>query len=520
MLTYANGSYIWRGRFEDRAKPKEAGFAWSPQGRCWWTTSPYQAYLLRHEVPLGGPGKFDPVVDRLIPIHRMIQASTRTEPVLPLPAVNGNNYYPFQAAGIEHMVDLMRAGHRYLLCADEQGLGKTIQAIGVANEMGFRRLLVICPASLRLNWRREIERWHTCGAGVHAVMTGRDTYVPTGYSAVASYNLAGAVDMDPDMIIVDEVHYVKTPTAARTRAVLGDDETQGIVRRAPTIFLSGTPIPNGRPNEIWPVLFRCAPKVIDYAKIWPFISKYCLYDDYTQKVLGSKNTTELFVRLRGSGFMTRRLKKDVLKDLPDKRWKLVVFEPDSRTRKVLQKEKQFSAREIVEHGIPVGTALPEIRREMGEAKIPQVVDYVTDLLEEGVGKVVVFGHHVVVMQELARQLADYHPVMIIGGVAQGKRQEIVDRFQSDPACRVFLGNEAAEEGITLTAAQDVVLAEPEWVPGKNDQRVDRCHRIGQKGSVLVHVLVVEESLDAYIMGAALEKADSIKNILDKHNFNR
>jgi SWI/SNF-related matrix-associated actin-dependent regulator 1 of chromatin subfamily A len=207
------------------------------------------------------------------------------------------------------------------------------------------------------------------------------------------------------------------------------------------------------------------------------------------------------------------MKADVLKDLPPKRYKLVVFPENGETRKVLQREAEFDAAELIAHGAPVGSALPEIRREMGVAKVPQAAEYISDLLEGGAQKVIVFGHHIEVIGELERKLRRFGVAVITGSTPQKARQAAVDAFQTDPRVRVFLGNEAAEEGITLTAAADVVLAEPEWVPGKNEQRVDRAHRIGQKDRVIVHILVVEGSLDAKILGAAANKMKDIKGIL-------
>jgi len=231
---------------------------------------------------------------------------------------------------------------------------------------------------------------------------------------------------------------------------------------------------------------------------------------------GAKNTRELFLRLRGSGFMTRRLKKDVLKDLPAKRYKMVVFPADSKElRRVLEKEDRFSIAEInANGGKAIGVSgLPEVRREMGLAKVPQALTYLRDFLTSGASKAVIFCHHLSVMAELAEGLSEYDPLLFNGSTTPKRRQKTVDIFQTDPARQVFIGNAAASEGITLTAAQDVFIIEPEWVPGQNDQRVDRLHRIGQEGSVLVHYIVVEDSLDAKILGASEKKQRDIENIL-------
>jgi SNF2 family DNA or RNA helicase len=253
--------------------------------------------------------------------------------------------------------------------------------------------------------------------------------------------------------------------------------------------------------------------VIDNLKQWPFAERFCVLDA-DNKIRGSKREEELYTRLRGSGFMIRRLKKDVLKDLPPKAYRMVTFAPTGEQREILKKERAFDAKEILHHGMPVGSALPEIRQEMGIAKVPQVCEYVVGLLDEGAPKVVVFAYHREVLQRLEKKLAKHNPVIVMGGV--GNKQDRVDRFQEDPNCRILLGQlTAAGTGFTMTASADVVFAEASWVPGENDQAADRCHRIGQTRGVLIHFVVVEQSLDAYILGAAARKAESIEKVLDR-----
>jgi SWI/SNF-related matrix-associated actin-dependent regulator 1 of chromatin subfamily A len=316
-----------------------------------------------------------------------------------------------------------------------------------------------------------------------------------------------------DFVIVDETHNIKNPRAKRTKQVLG----KVLDGAAPGLLLTGTPIPNGRPNELWPVLNRCAPHVIDKMALWPFIHRFCVLQTthFGTSVVGAKRRRELFTRLRGSGFMTRRLKEAVLDQLPPKRYKFVTLSAQGELKTILEKESDFDADEILRHGVALKSGLPELRREMGAAKVPHSIEYVKDLLAEGVAKVVVFGHHIEVMKGLLTGLAAHRPAMVIGSTRPADRQAAVDRFQNDPDCRVFIGNEAAEEGITLTAAQDLVVLEPEWTPGKNEQRADRLHRVGQRGSVLVHYLVVEGSLDARILARSAEKSLDSEIMLDK-----
>lgn len=505
MLTYSpqHKLFVWKGDYT----PRQAGLKWSPAGKCWYTPDPFVAATFREEC------------SELQFIQMNIACSLGVDSVkLAAPVYGWGGLYPFQKFGVEAMSRIWSMGKKHILLADEQGLGKTPQSLAFANLIGAKRLLVVCPASLRINWCREIEAWHE-GAKAQPLLSGNQKVNYSG-SVVTSYNLAaGLKTFHPDLVIVDEAHAVKNPGTARTKLVLGNGKNwPGFVAKAPTVFLTGTPLPNGRPNELWPILYRCAPEAIENLKYWDFVKKYCDYfddPDYGLIIKGARadRIGELYARLRGYGFMIRRLKKDVLKDLPPKRYKLVVFPENGETRKVLQREARFDAAEIIAHGSPVGSALPEIRREMGLASVPQSVEYITDLLEGGAKKVIVFGHHVEVIGELNRKLKRFSPVVITGSTPQQARQNAVDAFQTDPKVRVFLGNEAAEEGITLTAGADVVLAEPEWVPGKNEQRVDRAHRIGQKDRVIVHILVVEGSLSAKILGAAADKMKDIEGVL-------
>lgn len=514
MLTYENNTFTWTGLFSERQLPKDAGFEWNDDRKRWETGSAYVAYLLWKDDPhmsVVGQAIMEEIDSQ---IH---YSSSRFGGVdaHPFPG-----FYTFQESGVANMVYQFKHDRKAVLCADEQGLGKTIEALGVANELGAKRLLVICPASLRLNWVREIEKWHLHNEGASAILSGTSA-LPTSKTLVVSYSLAHLVKShEPDLLIVDEAAYLRNAGTKRTKLILGDARKNwpGFVDKAPTIFLTGTPFPGGKPTELWPLLYRCAPDVIDHMKYWDFARKFCTMEtpDYGMDpiITGAKNTKELYVRLRGSGFMVRRLKKDVLKDLPQKRYKLVVFPKSGETAKIIRKEAQFDAAEIIRYGIPAGSALPELRREMALAKIPECVEYVTDLLEGGTDKAVLFTWHVDATKALAAGLSKYEPVVIVGSTPAKSRQEYVDKFQQEDRCRLFIGNSAAQEGITLTAAHDVVLIEPSWTPGDNDQRVDRLHRIGQNEAVIVHILVVEESLDAKILGSAARKAGDAEAILE------
>jgi len=492
--------FIWKGG----PPPIELDF--SPSSGHWYTASPYIAYLLRDHADSEAAGALAPVI-------RRVERSSAAEPVLP----PTNGLYDYQAAGVEHLVDQFRTGRRHLLLADDPGVGKSAQSLVTAKELGAARLLIVCPAGLRLNWLREVNTWH--GGPAMPLLEGKTTVSPKG-SIITSYNLVEkAIGRAYDFLIVDECHALREDSTARTKAILGDATRgwRGLVDTLPTLFLSGTPIPNGRPSELWPILYRCATDAIGYLKYSAFCARYCLMAPDGRggfMVRGAKRQDELYARLRGSGFMTRRLKADVLHELPPKRYKMVVFPADGTMRKILNKESAFSAAEILTHGVPVGSPLPEIWREMGLAKVSAAVEYIKDLLAAE-DKAVVFAHHVEVVALLVDALKEYGARSITGSTLPATRQAAVDAFQGDASCRVLVCNiVAGGTGTTLTAGHDVVFVESSWVPGENEQAEDREHRIGQKFAVIVHQLVVEGSLDAKILGSAAHKRRDVGGVLD------
>jgi SWI/SNF-related matrix-associated actin-dependent regulator of chromatin subfamily A-like protein 1 len=483
---------------------KKAGLKWSKSVNCWYTESPFNAFRLRRYGPEN--------------LFKRFVSNFRESKTLSPMFQEYEGLYPFQSAGVEYLLIQYAAGRRYLLLADDPGCGKSPTAAVVAKEMGAKKILIICTASLRLNWNKELIRWVGVDAQVHK--TGKQK-LDFSESIITSYALCGHLsDYNPDFIIIDECHNLRSATAKRTKAILGYGKRNGIISKAPAVLLSGTPIPNGRPNELFPILSRCAPDIIDYLKFDSYIKKFCKY--YTPKNMpfyqriftGGKNLDEFRFRLRSSGFMLRREKSKVLPFLPAKRFKLVTLSPTGAVKRVIKKEKQFNPKAILEGNIPPGAAFPEVRKEMGIMSAPIMVDYVKSVLEEGIQKVIVFVHHREVIKIMEKGLKSYNPVAIDGTKSLGQRQKAVDQFQNDPDVRVFLGNEAAEEGITLTASQDVILAEPEFVPGKEAQRADRAHRIGQTGEVLVHMPVIEGTVGAAIMVKAIEKQSNIDISLD------
>ncbi|MCK5604912.1 DEAD/DEAH box helicase [Candidatus Pacearchaeota archaeon] len=449
---------------------------------------------------------------RLILLEEEIDSSELRWFSDPVPAPDGQIYFPFQPPAIQYA-----ARHKICMIADDMGLGKTIESLGVANLLGLKHILVICPAALRDNWAREMNIWHMNGNPVSIIRTGK-TIFGNACSLIISYQLAvkrfnELMEIGFDLIILDEAHRLKNPEAKQTQKILGHELNEGIVSRSDRVLmLTGTPYPNW-PDELAWILNKMKPSIIDNMSPGSFIQRFCTFEngDYGVVITGSKNETELYNRLR-SGFMVRRLKEDVLSDLPEISFKMIVFPQDQTIRKIIEKEKNFDAEEIYRNGVPLGSPFPEIRRELGEAKVPLTVQYVEDLFADGAKKVVVVGHHVDAMGMIFEELMNFKPALVLGKVKN--KQAEVDMFQNDPECRVMILNDAGFEGYTMTAGAEMVFHESSFVPGHNAQAIGRVFRIGQTCKVIVHILLIEASIEAYILGRAAEKQRGFDMITD------
>jgi SWI/SNF-related matrix-associated actin-dependent regulator 1 of chromatin subfamily A len=483
-----------------------------------------------------------------------IETSWATDAEITAPAPDGLSYLPYQRAGISYALN--RAG---TLIADEMGLGKTIQAIGAINgDEKIRRVVIICPASLKLNWLRELNKWLTRPATIEIVNGKRKVAtVATGAAleiTIVNYDVIGKwleTLTGADLCILDEAHYCKNAKAKRSASAKTIADSA-----ARKILLTGTPIAN-RPIELWPLLQMCAPEIWDPAGkrkgkdvpagsgagFFRFAMRYCNAHKDARghwDFGGASNLAELQDKLR-STCMVRRLKADVLTELPAKRRQVIELEggegavdeeratwqrhEDDLDELRAQVELSRAAESEDEYTAAVAkltkgmrhafTEIARARHATALAKVEQVIDHVTEALEAG-GKLVLFAHHKDLIAQLAAAFGSVGVVVLTGDTKMEDRQAAVDRFQTDPTCRLFIGSiTAAGVGLTLTAASHVVFAELDWVPGNVTQAEDRCHRIGQRASVLVQHLVLQGSLDAQMARTLVAKQDIADSALDR-----
>jgi len=428
-------------------------------------------------------------------------------------APSGLSYLPFQKAAIAYGLEVERA-----LISDPMGLGKTIESIGVMNASEkLGRVLVICPASLKINWSRELLKWLIHRKTIQIIEP--KTKELTGEILVVNYDIVDR--FYPELrsekfhfLILDECHYLKNAKAKRSLNVVGGRSKTGKrfdpIPAERVLALTGTPILN-RPKEIFNIARYLMPEAFPNKE--KFLRRYCdlrlvrgRWDD-----TGASNLDELQAKLR-SVFMIRREKEMVLKDLPAKRRQLIEIEPEGRLRDKIIKE--YEAASVKKFNIPFDD-VSALRRETGLAKVKIAVEFLKNAIEES-GKVVAFCHHRDVIEKIAEKI----PCVVVRGDTPLKRRaENVDLFQRSPECKLFLGNiEAAGIGITLTAASRMVFVEGSWEPGKVSQCEDRIHRIGQKNSVLIQHLVWAGSLDSYMTKRVIEKQEVISEALDDNEM--
>ena len=483
-----------------------------------------------------------------------LELSKATDADVDLPKPDGLDYLPFQRAGIAYGRD-----RDAVLIGDEMGLGKTIQAIGIWNASpSDGPAIVICPASLRLNWKKEFEKWSVLPVRVAIVNGGGKTAWPEAGSfdvVVINYDVTSkhkkAIDATTwGLAILDEVHYLKNPKAARTVALFGKKETKnnktGVISPAVAplkakkrVLLTGTPIVN-RPVELFPMVQFLDPTGLgkDFFK---FAIRYCdgKKGQWGWDFTGASNLGELQTELR-SRFMVRRLKEDVLTELPAKRRQVISIPANGSSSIVAAELEAFRTHEETLNNLAAylelakceddeaaaaeaaenyrkkkGLVIQEmtkLRQEVALAKADAVIDHVTAALEEG--PVILFAHHKEVQAKIARAFPGACAV-INGDTKLEDRQKFVEDFQAGTIDLIIGGFGPMGTGWTLTRSAHVVFAELDWVPGNLSQAEDRAHRIGQTNSVLVQHIVLEGSLDELIAEKIVKKQDVIDRALDR-----
>nr|XP_006207338.1 SWI/SNF-related matrix-associated actin-dependent regulator of chromatin subfamily A-like protein 1 isoform X1 [Vicugna pacos] len=412
---------------------------------------------------------------------------------------------PFQRTGVNFAI----AKRGRLLLADDMGLGKTIQAICiVAYYQKEWPLLVVVPSSVRFTWEQAFRRWLPSlrPDRINVVVTGKDC-LTAGLVNIVSFDLLSKLERQLKtpfkVVIIDESHFLKNIKTARCRAAM---PLLKVAKRV--ILLSGTPAMS-RPAELYTQILAVKPTF--FPQFHAFGLRYCGAKrmpwgwDYS----GSSNLGELKLLLE-EAVMLRRLKCDVLSQLPAKQRKMVVVAPgqiSAGTRAALDAmAKEMTTKDKTKQ--QQKEALILFFNRTAEAKIPSVIEYILDLLESGREKFLVFAHHKVVLDAITKQLERkrVQHIRIDGSTPSADREDLCQQFQQSQGHAVaVLSITAANMGLTFSSAELVVFAELFWNPGVLIQAEDRVHRIGQLNSVGIHYLVARGTADDYLWPLIQEK---------------
>jgi SWI/SNF-related matrix-associated actin-dependent regulator 1 of chromatin subfamily A len=406
---------------------------------------------------------------------------------------------------------------KYIL-ADDMGLGKTTSTIVAAIETGAKKILIICPASLKINWQREIENY-----------TDRSIYISEGKNfsqehdfVIINYDIiknfhnvkkksdSQILGANFDLVVVDEAHYIKNGQAQRTKLI--NDLVKNVDR---LWLLTGTPM-TSRPMDYFNLLSLVDSPV---AKNWmAYAIRYCSGYQFNAggrkiwNVTGASNLEEL--RDRTSGLTLRRLKQDVL-DLPDKIITPVYLRLKSKQYEEVmgdyynwyEKNPDESKSLTVQF-----TKLTQVRQVIADEKTQQTIELAENIIEQG-KKVIIFCNFTNSLDKIVQHFGKT-AVRLDGSMSKPDRQNSVDRFQTDDKVNVFVGNiKAAGVGITLTAGEAVIMNDLSFLPSDHSQAEDRAYRYGQKNNVLVYYPIFENTIEGIIYDILNNKKQVIATVM-------
>lgn|GEM_PF-633196 len=400
---------------------------------------------------------------------------------------------PYQKAGVSYASSVGRC-----LIADQMGLGKTVEAIATLELRDAFPAVVVCPASLKENWRREINKW--LPHRTVNIVSGKTDIVNADINIVnydILYKFVDAIKhLEPSGLVLDESHYVKNGASKRTKAA--KDIASKVPKSGSVLLLSGTPVTN-RPSELVSQL-EIMGMLSRFGGKWAFLKRYtaAYHNGFGWDTNGASNLMELNTKLRQNCYI-RRTKDEVLKELPEKSRNVIHLELSGKGQKeyfsaendlvLFLRENGYKSKDSSEHMARTQV----LKRLAAWAKMDSVEEWIDSFLESCDRKLVVFAHNVDVVDHLASK---YGGLRVSGRDSLEERQHAVDSFQNDPKARVIVLNlQAGGVGITLTSGSDVVFVQMGWTPGEHDQAEDRCHRIGQKNNVQAWYLLASGTID-------------------------
>jgi SNF2 family DNA or RNA helicase len=406
--------------------------------------------------------------------------------------------------------------NKKFILADDMGLGKTTSTIISALETGAKKVLIICPASLKINWQREIENYSDRTTSIIEGKKWDDgDFVIINYDIIKNFHddkkksESTIVKSKFDLVIVDEAHYVQNSQAQRTKLI--NDIGRNVER---VWLLTGTPI-TSRPINYFNLL-----NLIDspVAQNWmAYVKRYCNGFQFQAgrrkiwNVSGASNLEEL--RDRTSPLVLRRLKENVL-DLPEKIITPVYLRLKSKEYEELMGEYyDWYDKSGESDSLTLQfTKLTKVRQVIAEEKTKATIELCENIIEQG-KKVIVFTNFTKSLEMILQHFGK-SAVRLDGQMSQKERQLSVDNFQNDENITVFVGNiKAAGVGITLTAAEAVVMNDLSFLPSDHSQAEDRSYRYGQKNNVLVYYPIFDNTVEGIIYDILKKKKNIFETIM-------
>ena len=426
--------------------------------------------------------------------------------------------------------------NKKFILADDMGLGKTTSTIIAALESGSKKVLIICPATLKINWKREIENYSDKAVYIAEgknFSTDAD-FVIINYDIIKNFHdtkkkgESQILDANFDLVVVDEAHYIKNATAQRTKLI------NDLVKKVDRLWLlTGTPM-TSRPIDYFNLLSLIESPV---AKNWmAYAIRYCQGYQFNVggrkvwNVMGASNLEEL--RDRTAGLTLRRLKENVL-DLPDKIITPVYLRLKSKMYEEIMGEYYdwYDKNPEESKSLTVQfTKLTKIRQVIADEKVSQTIELAENIVEQG-KKVIIFCNFTDSLNKICEHFGK-SAVKINGSMSKPERQHSVDSFQENDKIKILVGNiKAAGVGITLTAAEAVIMNDLSFLPSDHAQAEDRTYRYGQKNNVLVYYPIFENTIEgiiydilnnkkqviATVMGDNQNTADAAEEILKRIN---
>lgn len=447
--------------------------------------------------------------------------------------------WPFQKANLDYALQ-----RRHCLIGDQPGLGKTPTAICFANEIRAKRILAIVPASVRLQWAVRIQDWFLAADGgsaySHVILNSKNGTHPTAAWTIASYEMATHEVIGAslaaerwDLLILDEAHYLKTIDARRTRAVFGGGEDRSfppIAANAERILaLTGTPLPN-RSREAYVLARHMCWDSIDWMSAEAFKTRF------NPSVRRETPDGEIFIdersgreyelgnRLRAN-FMIRHEKhgpRGVMKQLKMPNFQLVQLEGNSVAVKAALKAERllgFDPEKMEGANMAIPGHVAVVRHQMGLAMAPLIVDLVHGWMDGGEDKLVIFAHHIDVLDIFHREFQKYGVLRIDGRTSSRAKYNICQEFIRDPRKQIIVG-QIQSMGTGVDGLQFIcnhgLLAEPDWVHGNNEQVFARLDRGGQEWQVQADIAVIPGSFAERVLATSLRKGRTTESVLDHH----